>query len=207
MPLALPPGSQSYIEGEYRELPESKVQKLKKKLADLKRKRAEQVEQKRVANVVSSREKLAESEKREEFARQKAESDVKLTEQKAKEREALALAHKAAQQRAQASADLRHEKFQNVKENITTFMKPITTLMKPLVYRVAQSGNVHFYSLGNKPQTLSPSYQALESAFNGESFSAQQAIQVVSVALQTSEQDAQRRLVLMKNYGFIKLEV
>ena len=203
MPLALPPGSQSYVEGEYRELPESKMQKLKKKLADLKRKRAEQVKQKRIADIYSSREKLAESEKREEFARQKAERDSVLANQKAKEREALALAHKAAQQRAQASADLRHEKFQAVKENVTTLMKPITVPIQ----RVAQSGSTHFYSLGSRPQSNSPSYNALEAAFNGEPFSVQQAIQVVSVALQTSEMDAYNRLKLMKNYGFIKLEV
>ncbi len=166
----------------------------------LKRELKEQGELDRAKAVVKAREKLARSQEREKEAREKAERERQLTAEKEKEREAKERLREASLARSQASAALRHERWEGVKAY--PLFKPVEFSGRALK-RMARPEITKFYVLGVRPQN-SPSWEALSRSFENQPFTAEQAVQVVSNARQTSEADAWNRLRLMKSRGYIK---
>jgi len=142
------------------------------------------------------------AEKLEELARQRTVREKEVAVQKIALAEAERQHRLASQARGRASAALRHEKFESIKQTAKPYFKPVELGGRAL-RQVAQAGTTHFYTLGTQPKN-SPSYRALENAFGGEPFSVEQATTVIMNAHPTDYSDAINRLKTMKSYGYIK---
>ena len=147
--------------------------------------------------------RLKRSQEREVLARERAVREQALAEQKTSQAEAEAQRRVASQERGRASAALRHEKFETVKQTIKPYFKPVELGGTALRY-VAKGGVQKFYELGNKPNANSPSYDLLYQNFEHQPFTVEQAVQLIAMSRQTSYDDAYNRLKIMKSYGMIK---
>lgn len=179
-------------------------EKIKRTLREEEVKR-QKLERQEMERALKGAQKIQHSRQKEEQARSRAERDRMIAEQKASEKETEAQQREARRERAQASAELRKEKLHSVVSSVTShpMFKPVE-LTGTALRGIARGGITKFYILGRRPSQHSPSYEALVDAFGGQPFTAEQAVRVVSVRLQTSEPDAYNRLHLMKGYGFIK---